>query len=505
VEISDIREHPLFDSGAIHEEGIRSILAYPLMVNGDVVGILYLDDFAPREYSERHKSLIGLFGTHAAQAIEKFRILNELYGVITELDETTAYLKSVLDDSQDMIMTTSTDGRIVEVSRGCERILGYVRDELAGVMAADLYADRDERAAILDIIRRKGAICNHETTLLRKDGSPVDISLTISQLRSKTGKVIGTVGISKDITEEKRLREELSCRNDELKELTLRLEDKVMERTRELEKINRELSRANQVKARFISNMSHELRTPLNSILGFSEILSEKTFGDLNERQLRHVCNISASGKHLLQLVNNILDLAKIEAGKIELAYEDFAVRDAVEEVVTIMQYLCGRKSISVAVDVDPSVRTFTADKVKFKQILYNLISNAVKFTPEGGTIGVSARYATNADGMIPWALEGQSLLRVSVWDKGIGIREEDIERIFEEFEQVDTSMSRNYQGTGLGLSLTKRLVDLHGGQIGVNSVYGEGSEFTFYLPSAAPDPAADAPDLPAPLPHSFP
>ncbi|MDA8079281.1 MAG: PAS domain S-box protein, partial [Nitrospiraceae bacterium] len=221
VEIRDIHEHPLFDSRTLQTEGIRSVLAYPLMVNGGMVGILFLDDFAPRIFSDRHKNLISLFGTQAAQAIEKFRILNELYSVITDLDETTAYLKNVLDDSQDMIMTTTIDGAIVEFSRGGERILGYTREEIVGKRAADFYADRDERAAILDTIRRKGAICNHETTLIRKDGAPVDISLTISQLRNKTGKVIGTVGISKDITEEKRLRNELRDRNEELKELTL--------------------------------------------------------------------------------------------------------------------------------------------------------------------------------------------------------------------------------------------------------------------------------------------
>ncbi len=505
VEIRDIHEHPLFDSRTLQTEGIRSVLAYPLMVNGGMVGILFLDDFAPRIFSDRHKNLISLFGTQAAQAIEKFRILNELYSVITDLDETTAYLKNVLDDSQDMIMTTTTDGVIVEFSRGGERILGYTREEIVGKRAADFYADRDERAAILDTIRRKGAICNHETTLIRKDGAPVDISLTISQLRNKTGKVIGTVGISKDITEEKRLRNELRDRNEELKELTLRLEDKVMERTRELEKINRELLRANQVKARFISNMSHELRTPLNSILGFSEILIEKTFGSLNDKQERHVSNIAASGKHLLQLVNNILDLAKIESGKIELSYEEFSICEAIDEVVLIMQFLCSRKSISLSVEVEPDVRTFSADKVKFKQILYNLISNAVKFTPEGGTVGVRAGFVVNRLGSIPWALEGQTLLRVSVWDKGIGIKEEDIDRIFEEFEQVDSSMARTFQGTGLGLALTKRLVDLHGGQVGVQSVYGEGSEFFFHIPSVLPDRRPEEDHAFAPLSLTFP
>ncbi len=484
VEIRDIEEYPFADSYALREEGIKSILAYPLIINGDVVGIIYLDDFRPRHFSDRHKNLIRLFGMQAAQAIEKFRILDELYRVIGELDEKTAYFKSVLDDSQDMIATTDNEGKIVEFSRGGERVLGYGREEITGMNASDFYMDPEERARVLDALRTGGAVCNHETRLRKKDGTPVDISLTISRLTDKAGRVIGTVGVSKDITEEKRLRNELHARNEELKLLNTRLEDKVLERTRELEKINRELTKANQIKARFISNMSHELRTPLNSILGFSDILLEQTFGELNERQRRHVSNINASGKHLLQLISNILDLAKIEAGKIEVYSEELSIKEAVDEVVMIMNSLASKKSITIDADIGQGVDVFTADKVKFKQILYNLISNAIKFSPEGGKVEIGVESFMNRGGALPWALEGQSLLRVFVRDRGIGIREEDRERIFEEFEQADPSMSRNYQGTGLGLALTKRLVDLHGGRIGVTSVHGEGSEFFFYLPA---------------------
>jgi diguanylate cyclase (GGDEF)-like protein/PAS domain S-box-containing protein len=476
VEIEDVSEYPFLDNYGVIRDGIKSVLAYPLMIDDNVVGVLYLDDFKPRRFSERQKNLIRLFGLQAAQAIDKSKILDELYRVVADLDEKTAYLKGVLNDSQDMIATTDMEGKIVEFSRGGERILGYSKDELTGMSASGLYVDANERDHILHTLRRKGIVCNHETRLHRKDGSVVDISLTISRLRDKTGKVIGTVGVSKDITEEKRLR-------NELKALNASLEEKVVERTRELERINLDLARANQIKARFISNMSHELRTPLNSILGFSEILLEKTYGDLNEKQFRHLSNISSSGKHLLQLVNNILDLAKIEAGKLELFYESFDLREAVDEVVMIMGFLASRKSVVVNVEIDPDVGTFYADKVKLKQILYNLVSNAIKFTPEGGHIGIRAEFLVNADRRLSRALNDQHFMKVTVWDKGIGIRENDIDRIFDEFEQADPSMSKTFQGTGLGLSLTKRLVDLHGGRISVHSKYGEGSDFIFYLP----------------------
>ena len=221
-------------------EGIKSLLACPLLLDGGVVGILYLDDFKPREFTERHKNLIQLFGAQAAQAIEKFKILDELYMTIHELDKTTSYFKSVLDDSEDMIATTDTDGRVVEFSKGGERILGYTKDEIIGKRAAALYVDADERNKIIEVLKTKGAIHNYETVLLRKDGRTVDISLTISQLRDRTGNVIGTVGVSKDITVERQLRRQLEEKNRELSELNERLEEKVLERTKELNKINRD-------------------------------------------------------------------------------------------------------------------------------------------------------------------------------------------------------------------------------------------------------------------------
>jgi PAS domain S-box-containing protein len=171
VEIRDIKEYPFPDNYALRDEGIQSILAYPLMINGDIVGILYLDDFKPRKFSERHKNLISLFGMQAAQAIDKFRVIDELFKVVGELNETTAYFRSVLDDSQDMIATTDTEGRIVEFSRGGERILGYARDEVIGMKASGFYADKKERAGILEILRAKGAVYNYETRLVKKDGS----------------------------------------------------------------------------------------------------------------------------------------------------------------------------------------------------------------------------------------------------------------------------------------------------------------------------------------------
>jgi len=485
VEFQDTKKEPLFKDTKILREGIKSLLACPLLLDGGVVGILYLDDFKPREFTERHKNLIKLFSALAAQAIEKFRILDELYMTVHELDKTTSYFKSVLDDSEDMIATTDTDGRIVEFSKGGERILGYTKDEVIGKKASDFYVNADERDKIIEILKKIGAVHNHETTLLRKDGKSIDISLTISQLRDRTGKVIGTVGVSKDITQEKQLRKQLEEKNRELNELNERLEEKVLERTKELERINRELHRANEIKARFIANMSHELRTPLHSIIGFSEVFLDRTFGDINEKQQRHITNILTSGRHLLHLVNNVLDLAKIEAGKVELSYEIFPVKGVIDEVMSVIKPLADKKLIELKTEINPDIANFTADKVKFKQILYNLWSNAIKFTKERGRTEVRAEKFVNKN-LFPWAPEVQEFLKVSVCDTGIGIRPEDKDKIFEEFEQLDPS--RSTEGTGLGLALTKRLVELHAGHIDVESIYGKGSVFNIYLPVVMPE-----------------
>ena len=474
VELQDTGKEPIFENIMREKEGIKSILASPLLLVEGAVGILYLNDFKPREFTERHKHLIRLFSTLAAQTIEKHKLLHDL-------EESLTYLQGVLNDSQDMIITTDREGRLVKYSKGGERILGYRADEIIGCKVSEFYVNKDERSNILKTLHEKGAVYNYETKLLKKDGSPVDISLTISVLRDKTGCIIGTVGISKDITEEKRLREELKKKNEELEELTENLEDKVFERTKELEKINRELSKANEMKGRFIANASHELRTPLHSIIGFSEILLQKTFGDLNEKQQRYTNTIYTSGKHLIHLVNNILDLAKIEAGKMELSHQTFPLKTTIDEVLMVLKPLAGKKGIEPKIEMSSEVDNFTADKIKFKQILYNLLSNAIKFTPEGGTVGVNIEKVKGNKEILPWALESQRLLKVSVWDTGVGIRPEDREKIFEEFEQLDPSKST--EGTGLGLSLTKKLVELHGGQIEVGGTYGQGAIFNVYLP----------------------
>ena len=244
---------------------------------------------------------------------------------------------------------------------------------------------------------------------------------------------------------------------------------------------------ANRAKSDFLASMSHELRTPLNAIIGFSELLENHTFGDLNERQQRYVGNVLTSGRHLLQLINDILDLTKVEAGHMELALAEFDVRTTLGEVRSIVGSLVDKKRQALDVVVDDGIGPLTADQSKFKQILYNLLSNAIKFTPEGGRIRVTTRRAPEVE-----TKESGEWIEIAVADTGVGLRKEDQERIFGAFEQVDSAYGREQQGTGLGLALTRKLVELHDGWIWVESELGKGSTFRFVMPRVRNDAIQD-------------
>jgi signal transduction histidine kinase len=249
----------------------------------------------------------------------------------------------------------------------------------------------------------------------------------------------------------------------------VRLFDDLAARNREIEDKSRQLEVASRHKSEFLANMSHELRTPLNAIIGFSEVLTERMFGELNEKQTEYLKDIHASGQHLLSLINDILDLSKIEAGRMELERTDFDVPAALDNALALVRERASRRGITLGWKVDDRVGTIRGDERKVKQVLLNLLSNALKFTPEGGRIDL--RVTRN-----------QELVEVSVADTGVGIAPEDQAAIFEEFRQVGTA-DKKVEGTGLGLALSRRFVELHGGQIWVESQAGVGSTFTFTLP----------------------
>lgn len=255
-----------------------------------------------------------------------------------------------------------------------------------------------------------------------------------------------------------------------LESLYLNLENKVEEKTKQLRQANIALEQANRLKSEFLATMSHELRTPLNAIIGFAEVLKDDVIGPLNKEQKECLDDIHSSGQHLLSMINNILDFSKIEAGKFELTYEEFSFEEVIGEVLNAVFKFSNKKGIRMQTQFHPDIPLIIADKVKFKQILFNLLSNAIKFTPENGKVTIYAKLA-------------EQYVQIEVSDTGIGIKSEDIDKLFKPFLQLDGSYSRRYEGTGLGLILTKHLVELQGGKIWVESEYGKGSTFTFTLP----------------------
>jgi signal transduction histidine kinase/DNA-binding response OmpR family regulator len=289
-------------------------------------------------------------------------------------------------------------------------------------------------------------------------------------LTDNRGNVGGGVAVLRDITERK-------AGEREVRALNQNLEARVIARTAELKAVNqeldlrnREVERATQMKSKFLASMSHELRTPLNAIVGFSDLLAEGIPGDLNPKQKRFVNHIREGSTHLLQLINDILDLSKIEAGQLELRCEDFQIKDALPEVLSTIRPLAMAKNIQIKQNVEKDLVVY-ADRVRLKQILYNLLSNAVKFTPKAGRITIDCR-------------EDENSVCISVADTGVGIRAEDQAVIFEEFRQVEGPAGTTLEGTGLGLAITRRLVEQQGGRISIESEFGKGSRFTFTLPA---------------------
>jgi PAS domain S-box-containing protein len=387
--------------------------------------------------------------------------------------------RSLIDHIPDVVWTADLNRELLYISGNAVKVLGYSSAELLE-QSGQLWLDR--------IHPQDAKHVSHAYQKLFSDGEKFDVEYQICR---KDGQWIWL----HDRALTTQPRQGIRCADGIFLDVTQRrLAEAAAQHTKEA------AESANLAKSQFLANMSHELRTPLNAIIGFSEILSDKTFGDLNVRQLKYSNNILSSGRHLLQLINDILDLAKVEAGRVELMRNTFAVTKALHEVQTIVKTLANKKGISLEFEVGANLPVLYADEAKFKQVMYNLLSNAIKFTPDGGRVTVTAAFQNEANGdaraASNIALAGEAL-RVAVTDTGIGIQARDQARVFKEFEQVDSSYGRRQQGTGLGLALTKRLIELHGGRIWVESegIEGKGSIFTFLIP--LPNPEAKPPPTP--------
>ncbi len=363
-----------------------------------------------------------------------------------------------LDLSIDMFCIAGFDGFFKSLNPSFEKTLGFTTEALMARPYLEFIHpdDRQKTASEAARLENREVTFAFENRYLCKDGSYKWLLWNAIAVPEQ-----GLIyAVARDITERKRAEEERQ-------RFTTSLETA----NRELELRNREVERATQLKSRFLASMSHELRTPLNAIVGFSDLLAEETAGQLNEKQKRFVNHIKKGSGHLLQLINDILDLSKIEAGQLEIRCEDFQVEDALPEVLSIIRPLAMAKNIQIERMVDAH-RPIYADRVRFKQILYNLLSNAVKFTPKDGRIAIDCA-------------EQGNFIAISVTDTGIGIQPEDQTIVFEEFRQAGSANALS-EGTGLGLAITKRLVEQQGGKISLESTPGKGSRFTFTLPAAS-------------------
>jgi PAS domain S-box-containing protein len=357
----------------------------------------------------------------------------------------------ILEESPDAAILISPDGRVRFWSPGAEGVFGYSEAEALDRPLLDLVIPGNELEAMRMRLQEAaaGGLIVWECVARRKDGLLVYIDVSLRRISGPAApNLIGVA--AKDVTQLKVSRDAQERRVQE----------------------------ANRLKSEFVANMSHELRTPLNGIIGFSEFLIDEKPGPLNPKQREYLHDILSSGCHLLQLINDVLDLSKIEAGKMVLSPESFSIPEVLGEALAVIDPMAQKKKIDIRTAIAPEIATVTLDRAKFKQVLYNLLSNAVKFTDDGGEVRIRA------------TSHGADRFQVEVADSGIGIKREDLGRLFMAFEQLDSGSARRFQGTGLGLALTKKIVELQNGTIDIVSEVGAGSTFTVVLPRAVQEAA---------------
>ena len=503
--IPDILADPEYDHYVAVGGGWRKMFAVPMLRNGDPVGAIAVGWTEPGPIAKSQVALLQTFADQAVIAIENVRLFNELQARTQALAGSVRQLTALAEVGQAINATLDLDRVLQTIVSRAVQLTGldageiFEYDEQAGKFYLRAADKLDAR--LLEALRRtpvrkgEGAIGRSGLT-----GKPTEVSEIVDQsyqsrMRDllldagyrallavpllREGNLLGALLVNRkapgrfpsetiSLLENFALQSSLAIQNARL--------------YREIAEKSHLLEAASRHKSEFLANMSHELRTPLNAIIGFSEVLGERYFGELTEKQDEYVRDISESGRHLLSLINDILDLSKIEAGKMNLEPVDFDLPAALRNVLALVKERAQRHGIRLALEVEPALDQIHADELKFKQIMLNLLSNAVKFTPDGGSVSVTATSAGN------W-------VEIAVTDTGAGIAPEDFAAVFEEFKQVGRDQVRKAEGTGLGLPLAKRFVELHGGAIRLASQLGAGSTFSFTLPHVAGH--CPEPDLP--------
>jgi signal transduction histidine kinase/HAMP domain-containing protein len=495
VHILDVRDDPEYASPVRQALGWRTVLAVPMLRDGEPIGALGLWRREVRAFTEKQIKLISTFADQAVIAIENVRLFTELQARTAELSRSVAELTALGEVSHALSSTLHLETVLATIAARANQLAGA-----DGCAIYEYNADREEfrllRAsddfapAFLEAIREQ-PIPKAEGVLGRAAtrGEPVQIAdIAVGTYESPVRDLIAAAGyrallaipllreqdILGGLVVNRKMPGEFPVEVVNVLKTFATQSALAIQNARlfgEIEEKTRELEVANRHKSEFLANMSHELRTPLNAVIGFSEVLLDRTmFGDINDKQEEYLNDILSSGRHLLSLINDILDLSKVEAGRMELEVTAFDLPQAIANALILVRERAAGRGVTLGVAVDGRLGELRGDERKVKQVLLNLLSNAIKFTPAGGRVEIRAE---PVDGHV----------EISVSDTGVGIAPADQEAVFEEFRQVGTDYAKKREGTGLGLALARRFIQLHGGRIWVKSAQGEGSTFTFSLP----------------------
>jgi len=423
--------------------------------------------------------LIGTDNTARKQVEEERTKLDQ------RLRDQHFYTRSLIESNIDALIATDPRGIITDVNKQTEALTGCTRDELIGAPFKNYFTDSRRAEVAINRVLGEGKVTNYELTARARNGNLTVVSYNATTFHDRDRMLQGVFAAARDVTELKRFEHTLQQKNAELED-------------------------ANRMKSEFLANMSHELRTPLNAIIGFSEVLKDGLIGELTEQQRGFITDIFGSGKHLLLLINDILDLSKVEAGKMLLDLELLQVHALLDNSLAIIREKAAARNIRLTLDASELLGSMYADSRKVKQIVYNLLSNAVKFSADGGQVTLGARIVPRSQvGQLSrgaWAGRSCAIadndfsefLELSVTDRGIGISEDGLEKLFQPFSQIDSGLGRKFEGTGLGLAMVKLLAELHGGTVAAESAVGEGSGFTVWLPLRASEGTEGTAKVPA-------